>query len=91
MATITRQQLGNYIMESYRNGVLCYAFDLAHRIDTHLALGSFQFHSRDGWLLTNLDEVINAILNDNLLEDLIPPVRIEYITLPRQLIEHADA
>lgn len=42
------------------------ALEIVTRIDTHLAQGTQHYRDRDGRLLTTLDQVIHAILTDNL-------------------------
>ncbi|HMQ50513.1 MAG TPA: hypothetical protein PKE64_14620 [Anaerolineae bacterium] len=45
------------------------ALELVTRIDEELSRGIRHYRSRSGVLLTTLDEVINAILQDNLLTE----------------------
>lgn len=42
------------------------ALRLVEQIDEHLERGTRHYHRKDGQLLTELDEVINAILSDQL-------------------------
>ena len=45
------------------------AFELVQLIDQHLTNGTQHYRTKSGTLLRTLDQVINAILEDNLLID----------------------
>ena len=46
----------------------CLALKLVAQIDTHLTNRTRHYRNKAGELLTSLDQIINAILNDELRE-----------------------
>lgn len=49
------------------------ALELVARIDEHLTRGTRHYRTKSGELLRTLDQVVNAILTDNLLLDADAP------------------
>ena len=83
---ISTQQYKQIILDLFRSKKEAVTLDLITRIDTHLTLETCHFYRR-GKLLFTLDQVVDALLAGELDNETIPPVRVEYITIPRKLIE----
>lgn len=68
MNTITRRDLETALTTNYYN-----ALALTYQISDHLENGNHHYWTKQGAHLTTLDEVVRAILEDNLLtnKDLI--------------------